>query len=67
MEVCLPVLKVARPSIFMGKPSIFETLILKQIDLYCKTIMTHGLYLDLTLLWYYFLDNRNKCHMVMVS
>ena len=32
--------KVARPSIFIGTPSIFESLILKQIDLYCKTIMT---------------------------
>ena len=30
-------LKVARPSIFIGTPSIFEFLILKQIDLYCKT------------------------------
>ena len=38
--------KVARPSIFIGTPSIFESLILKQIDLYCKTIMTHGLHLD---------------------
>ena len=32
-------LKVARPSIFIGTPSIFESLILKQIYLYCKTIM----------------------------
>ena len=38
--------KVARPSIFIGTPSIFESLILKQIDLYCKTIMTHELHLD---------------------
>ena len=37
--------KVARPSIFIGTPSIFESLILKQIDLYCKIIMTHGLHL----------------------
>ena len=37
-------IKVARPSIFIGTPSIFESLILKQIDLYCKTIMTHGLH-----------------------
>ena len=39
-------LKVSRLSIFIGTPSIFESLILKQIDLYCKTIMTHGLHLD---------------------
>ena len=32
--------KMARRSIFIGTPSIFESLILKQIDLYCKTIMT---------------------------
>ena len=32
-------LKVARPSIFIGTPSIFESLTLKQIYLYCKTIM----------------------------
>ena len=38
--------KVARPSIFIGTPFIFESLILKQINLYCKKIMTHGLHLD---------------------
>ena len=32
-------LKVARPSIFIGTPSIFESLTLKQIYLYCETIM----------------------------
>ena len=31
---------VARLSILIGTPSIFESLILKQIDLYCKTIDT---------------------------
>ena len=31
MEVCLRVLKVARPSIFIGKPSIFESLILNSL------------------------------------
>ena len=41
----LGLIKVARVSIFIGTPSIFESLILKQIDLYCKTIMTHGLHL----------------------
>ena len=41
--------KVARPSIFIGTPSmIFESLIFKQIDLYCKTIMTRELHLDQT-------------------
>ena len=30
-------LKVSRPSIFVATPSIFESLILKQIDLHCKT------------------------------
>ena len=39
-------LEVARTSTFIGAPSIFESLILKQIDLYCKTIMTYGLHLD---------------------
>ena len=38
--------KVARPSIFVGAPSIFESLILKQIDLYCKNIRTHVLPID---------------------
>ena len=28
--------KVTRPSIFVGTPSILESLIPKQIDLYCK-------------------------------
>ena len=31
--------KVDRPSIFEGTPSIFESLRLKQIDLFCKNIM----------------------------
>ena len=44
-------LKVFRPSIFAGTPSIFECLILKQIDLYGKTIITYGLHLDETLFW----------------
>ena len=42
--------KVARPSIIVGTPSIFESLRLKQIYLYCKTIITHVLQIDLTLL-----------------
>ena len=41
---CKTLNKVARPSIFIGTPSIF-----KQTDLYCKTIMTYGLHFDLTL------------------
>ena len=39
-------IKVAQPRIFIGTPSIFVSLILKQIDLYCKMIMTRGLHLD---------------------
>ena len=38
--------KVARPSIFVGTPSFFESLILKQIDRYCKNIITHVLHID---------------------
>ena len=44
-------LNVAWSIILIGRPSLFESLLRKQIDLYCKTIMTHGLQLDLTLLW----------------
>ena len=32
--------KVARLSIFVGTPSIFEYLTLKKYDLYCKKIIT---------------------------
>ena len=39
-------IKVARPSVFVGTPSIFESLRLKQIYLYCKTIITHVLHID---------------------
>ena len=49
-----PWMKVARPSIFVDTPSIFESLLLEQVDLYWKNIITHVLYMDLTLLWYYF-------------
>ena len=47
---------MARTSIFVHArtPSIFKSLILKQIDLYCKNSVTNVLYIDLTLLWYYF-------------
>ena len=34
---------MARPSIFVGTPSIFESLTLKQIDLFCKNIITRVL------------------------
>ena len=47
-------LKVAGPSDFVSTPSIFESLILKQIVLYCKNIITHLLHVDINLLWYYF-------------
>ena len=36
-------IKVARPSIFVDTPSIFESLTLKQIDFFCKNIITHAL------------------------
>ena len=36
-------IKVARPSIFVDTPSIFESLTLKQIDLFCKNIITRVL------------------------
>ena len=36
-------IKVARPSIFVGAPSIFKSLTLKQIDLFCKNIITRVL------------------------
>ena len=39
-------INVAQPSIFIRTPSTFESLILKQIDLYCETIMTYGLHID---------------------
>ena len=39
-------IKVARPSIFVGTPSTFESLILKQIYLHCKTIITRILHID---------------------
>ena len=38
-------LKLARPSIFVGTLSISESLRLKQICLYCKTIITHVLHI----------------------
>ena len=38
--------KVTRPSIFVGTPSIFESLIPKQLDIYCKCITTHGSHID---------------------
>ena len=34
---------MARPSIFVGAPSIFKSLTLKQIDLFCKNIITRVL------------------------
>ena len=58
-----PFVKVARPSIFIRTPSIFEYLMLKQIDLYCRTIMTYGLQLDSILLRYYFLGRRSEYHL----
>ena len=42
--------KVARYNNFVATPSIFESPIVKQIDLYGKTIKTHVLPIDHTLL-----------------
>ena len=39
-------IKVARPSIFVATPSIFESLILQQIDPFFKSIITHALHID---------------------
>ena len=44
--------------IFVDTPSIFESLILKQFDLYFKIIITHVLPIDLTLLCFYFWVDR---------
>ena len=52
--------KVAELSIFVDTPSIFESLILKQFDLYFKIIITHVLLIDLTLLCVYFWGDRIK-------
>ena len=38
--------EVARPSIFVDTPSIFESLILKQIDLYCENMIPHVLHIN---------------------
>ena len=38
--------KVARRNSFVATPSILESLTLKQIDLYGKTIITHVLHTD---------------------
>lgn len=38
--------KVARLSVFVGKPSIFKSLILYQIHLYDKNIIPHVLHID---------------------
>ena len=60
-------IKVARPSIFVATPSIFESLILQQISLCFKSVITHALHIDKTLLRYHFLGDRNKCHWTMTS
>ena len=58
---------MARPITFVGTLSIFEPLIFNQIDLYCENIITQVLHIDLTLLWYYFLRDRNKNHVTMTN
>ena len=45
---------MAELGIFVDTPSIFESLILKQFDLYFKIIITHVLLIDLSLLCFYF-------------
>ena len=59
--------KVARYNNFVATPSIFESPIVKQIDLYGKTIRTHVLPIDYTLLWYYFSGDRNKYQAAVTS
>ena len=44
---------MARPSIFVATPSIFESLILKQIDLYCNTGSSH-LKMKCEIVWPFF-------------
>ena len=44
IEGCI--LEVARPSTFVGTPSIFEFLRLKRIYIYCKTTKAHVLHID---------------------
>ena len=46
LDLLLHLVIVARPSIFVGTPSILESLRLKQIYLYCKTIIAHVLHID---------------------
>ena len=59
--------KVARPIVCVGTPSIFESLILKEIDLYCKNFITNVIHIDLTLLLFYFFGDRNKYHVTKTS
>ena len=56
-------IKVARPSIFVGTPSIFESLTLKQINFFKKKHYNTCI----TALLYYFLGNRNKYHVTLMS
>ena len=52
---------MARPSIkFVGTPSIFESLILKQIDLHCKNIILHIFY-DI-IFWAIGINFTWQCH-----
>ena len=59
-------LKVVQYNNFVATPSVFKSLLLKQIDLFDKTSNTcisHRLNYDN----YYFLGDRNKYHVAMTS
>ena len=60
---------MAPPSIFVGTPSIFESLMLIQIYLYCKTIITQVLqYYTWTKLYHdVILGDRNIYHVTITS
>ena len=51
---------MARPSIFVGAPSIFKSLTLKQIDLFCKNIITR-------VLRYYNNNNNNNNNFIYIA
>ena len=49
---------------FGGSPSLFELLLPKQFNHYCKSIITHRLHVDWSIFWYYYFYDRNENHVV---
>ena len=49
---------------FGGSPSLFELLLPKQFNHYCKSIITHRLPVDWSIFWYYYFYDRNENHVV---